>query len=307
MQNESSSDIFSTRTLTISGMHCQSCVGRVETALLRLSGVAEATVLAEQKANIRYNSAKAKIDDLRASVEAEGYHILGDNIENSESTTTRKAGGLDFTAKGGKIQGSEVPQSLRVEPGAKHLVWKTQLNKECCSQPFNWFSNPRSYLFGAIASFAIVGVYLGMNTLTADWYFAKIQFREYRWWIITLAVGLGIQVTLFTLFRAQLRGQKMRAAKSSMAASGGVSATAMMACCSHYLATVIPALGVPFLSATAVASLAEYQTYFFLAGVLSCLVGIGLMLRIMAKHGMIRTPILKNSFIFRLGRVGGSG
>jgi cation transport ATPase len=264
MQNKSSSDIFSKRTLTISGMHCQSCVGRVETALLRLAGVAEATVdLSEQKAIVLYNSAKVKIDDLSASVEAEGYHILGDDIENSK------------------------------------------INKECCSQPFNWFSNPRSYLFGVIASFAIVGVYLGMNTLTADWYFAKIQFSQYRWWIVTLAVGLGIQVTLFTLFRAHLRGQKMGAAKSSMAASGGVSATAMMACCSHYLATVIPALGVPFLSATAVASLAEYQTYFFLAGVISCLVGIGLMLRMMAKHGMIQNGILKNYFSFRLGRVSG--
>jgi len=30
------------------------------------------------------------------------------------STTTRLAGGLDFTAIGGKRQGSEVPQSLKV-------------------------------------------------------------------------------------------------------------------------------------------------------------------------------------------------
>ena len=265
MENKGRFDIFSTRTLPINGMHCQSCVGRVETALLRLSGVSEVTVdLAEQKASIRYNSAKVRLDDLKASLEAEGYHLLGDKIESPE------------------------------------------LNRECCSQPFNWFSNPRSYLFGVIASFAIVGVYLGMNTLTADWYFARIQFSEYRWWIITLAVGLGIQVTLFTLFRAHLRGLKMKAAKSSMAASGGVSATAMMACCSHYLATVIPALGVPFLSASAVASLAEYQTYFFLAGLISCLVGIGLMLRMMAKHGMIRDLTLKSFFIFKLGRVGGS-
>jgi heavy metal translocating P-type ATPase len=44
----------------------------------------------------------------------------------SESTTTRTAGGLDFTAIGGKRQGHEVPQSLRVEPGARHPVWKTQ-------------------------------------------------------------------------------------------------------------------------------------------------------------------------------------
>jgi hypothetical protein len=31
-------------------------------------------------------------------------------------TTTRTAGGLDFTAKGGKRQGRTVPRSLRVKP-----------------------------------------------------------------------------------------------------------------------------------------------------------------------------------------------
>ena len=46
----------------------------------------------------------------------------------AESTATRTAGGLDFTAIGGKRQGREVPQSMRVEPGAKHPVWKTQLD-----------------------------------------------------------------------------------------------------------------------------------------------------------------------------------
>jgi lipopolysaccharide export system protein LptA len=44
----------------------------------------------------------------------------------SESTTTRTAGGLDFTAIGGKRQGREAPQSLRAEPGAKHPVWIAQ-------------------------------------------------------------------------------------------------------------------------------------------------------------------------------------
>jgi hypothetical protein len=43
-----------------------------------------------------------------------------------ESTTTRIAGGLDFTAIGKKRQGRKVPRSLRVEPGAKRPVWKTQ-------------------------------------------------------------------------------------------------------------------------------------------------------------------------------------
>lgn len=264
MEKENNANIYSAIALDIRGMHCESCVGRVETALLRLSGVTDAEVdLAEHKAEIRFDSEKVSIDDLKASVEAEGYHIPDENKKDSE------------------------------------------LKTECCNQSFNWSSNPRSYLYGALASIAIVGVYLGMNTLTADWYFARVQFSEYRWWILTLAIGLGIQVTLFTLFKARLRGEKMRAAKSTMAASGGMSATAMMACCSHYLATVIPALGVPFLSAAAVASIAEYQTYFFLAGVLSCLVGIGLMLRMMEKHGMIQFGNLKNYISLKLDRIGG--
>ena len=264
MQNESGTDIFSTRTFSLGGMHCQSCVGRVETALSRIPGVAEVRVnLAEQKAEIRFDSEKVGLVNLKAAVEAEGYHILDENIDGPQ----RKA--------------------------------------ERCSQSFSWFSNPRSYLYGLLASIAVVGAYLGMNTLTADWYFARIQLSEYRWWILILAAGLGIQVTLFTLFRAHVRGQKMRAAKSTMAASGGMSATAMMACCSHYLAAVIPALGVPFLSATAVASIAEYQSYFFLAGVISCLFGIGLMLRMMTKHEMIRPGNLKNIISFAPDRVGG--
>lgn len=175
------------------------------------------------------------------------------------------------------------------------------------ARTLTWISIPRPYIFGTIATFAIVGIYLGMNTLTADWYYAKVQFNEYRWWIVTLAFGLGVQVTLFSLLRAQLKKNRMRAAKSSMAASGGVSTAAMMACCSHYLATVLPALSLPFLSAAAVAKLEQYQPYFFLAGILSCIVGIGLMVRIMKKNGMIPTETIWRSFNFGFSRLVDTG
>jgi protein TonB len=52
--------------------------------------------------------------------------VKATDATRAESTTTRTAGGLDFTAIGGKRQGREVPQSLRVKPGAKPPVWKTQ-------------------------------------------------------------------------------------------------------------------------------------------------------------------------------------
>ena len=173
----------------------------------------------------------------------------------------------------------------------------------CCEQTVE-FLIPRAYILGLLASVAIVGIYLGMNTLTADWYFARVQFSEYRWWIISLAIGLGVQVTLFTLFRAHLRGQKKTAANSTMAASGGVSAVAMMACCSHYLATLIPLLGISFLSATAVASIAEYQVYFFLAGMVSCLFGIGLMVRLMRKHGLFGSAVFNKMTCHSPGNMG---
>ena len=262
MENTDNPDRNPTIMLTIGNMQCQSCVRRIEAALMRVSGVTEAMVdLAEHQASITFDSAKTDEDQFKAAIEAEGYSIIDDP--------------------------------------------KKETISGYCSQPIEWFSNPRAYLFGAAAALAIIGFYLGMNTLTSDWYFARVQFGEYRWWIIALAIGLGIQVTLFTLFRASMRGYRLKGIKSSIAASGGVSTTAMMACCSHYLATVIPALGIPFLSASAVSALAEYQVYFFLAGVISCLFGIGLMLRMMNRHGMIQLENLKNFLSFAPGRAGG--
>ena len=53
-----------------------------------------------------------------------------EKVNFSESTTTRVAGGLNFNAIGGTRQGRKVPQSLRVEPGTKHPVWKTQSSSD---------------------------------------------------------------------------------------------------------------------------------------------------------------------------------
>ena len=70
---------------------------------------------------------------------------------DAESTTTRTAGGLDFTAIGGKKQGREVPQSLRVEPGASHPVWKTQKVRHV--------PGPTAYLnFARVGGFHLQGI-----------------------------------------------------------------------------------------------------------------------------------------------------
>ena len=138
------------------------------------------------------------------------------------------------------------------------------------------------FLIGLGAAFGVIGFYLGMLTLTSDWYFAKVQFSDYRGWIIALSLGLGIQGFLYSHLRIKLRRETLRGAKSSMAASGGVSTASMVACCAHFL----PTLGLPLLSAAA-AGLERYQTLFFLFGVFSNLFGIGFMLRMMIKNGLI--------------------
>ena len=145
----------------------------------------------------------------------------------------------------------------------------------------------RPYLIGLAASLGVVGFYLGLLTLTSDWYNARLEFKEYGIWILTLALGLGVQATLFSFHRARCRGESLRAAKYSLAASGGMSTTAMAACCAHYLVIILPAIGLPFLSAAA-AGLATYQVYFFMAGVISNLFGIGMMIRMMRRSGMIQ-------------------
>ncbi|HEV8639087.1 MAG TPA: heavy metal-associated domain-containing protein, partial [Chloroflexota bacterium] len=57
-------------------MTCASCVRRVEKALAKVPGVAEASVnLATEKARIAFDPAQASLADLRAAVEKAGYRV----------------------------------------------------------------------------------------------------------------------------------------------------------------------------------------------------------------------------------------
>lgn len=161
--------------------------------------------------------------------------------------------------------------------------------------------SPPPLLIGLAVAIAVVGFYLGLITLVSDWYNARMQFEEYRWWILALAAGLGVQATLYSFLRKRLNGKNVKSAKSSLAASGGMSTASMAACCAHYLVAFLPALGLPFLSAAA-AGLAEYQTQLFLLGVLSNLFGIGVMLRVMQKNGIIPAGALASCAPFGLRR-----
>ncbi len=150
-------------------------------------------------------------------------------------------------------------------------------------RPINIGKKP--IMIGLATALGIIGFYLALLTLTSGWSYASVQFEAYRWWVLALAAGLGVQAGLFTTLRAHAAGARLRGAGSSMAASGGMSTISMALCCSHYVAAFLPAIGLPFLSAAA-AGLAQYQVQFFALGVLSNLLGIGYMLRLRVKSGL---------------------
>ena len=65
----------STETLSVQGMTCASCVGRVEKAIAKVEGVASASVnLATDKAEVRDNSAPAH-DAVVAAIRKAGYDV----------------------------------------------------------------------------------------------------------------------------------------------------------------------------------------------------------------------------------------
>lgn len=113
---------------------------------------------------------------------------------------------------------------------------------------------------GLIASMLLLAVYFAVLTLLSGWTFAGTQFAEFWPFVVALAAGFGAQIGLYVRLRSVVRHGDGPGAM--VAVSGGTSAAAMMSCCTHYLANVIPILG----ATGTLAVVAQYQTEFFWLG-----------------------------------------
>ncbi len=139
----------------------------------------------------------------------------------------------------------------------------------------------RHILIGLSAAFLLILIYAGLIALAQDFSHALDQTFDMWYWVLALAGGFGIQAGLFSFIRHRLR-QRRAAATGTVAASGGVSAGSMAACCAHHLSDVLPLLG---LSGVAI-FLVEYQVFFIVVGVLSNIVGITVMLETLQCHSL---------------------
>ncbi len=99
----------------------------------------------------------------------------------------------------------------------------------------------RIVLSGAAAGAGLVFFYLAVVALAQDPAHAFQQLREDLWFIAPITVGFGTQVGLYVYLRRL--HQVSRGHVAVTAGSTGVSGTAMLACCAHHLADVLPVVG----------------------------------------------------------------
>lgn len=115
----------------------------------------------------------------------------------------------------------------------------------------------------------LLALYLSILAAVQSLDHALDSLWEFRYYMAPLLVGFGIQVGLYHHIRTRGAGA------GGVAASGGLSATSMAACCAHHITDVAPLLG---FSAAAV-FLAQYQRPLLLVGIGSNILGIAYLWR----------------------------
>lgn len=123
-------------------------------------------------------------------------------------------------------------------------------------------------LYGLLASTGMLVLYFVAVGLISDWPFAKAQFAQYWYFVISLALGFGIQIGLYTHLK-QLVANGQGSGKV-LGVTGATSTAAMISCCAHYLTNILPILGTVGL----VTFVAQYQTQFFWVGLVFNIAGI---------------------------------
>jgi hypothetical protein len=117
-------------------------------------------------------------------------------------------------------------------------------------------------IYGALAGAILLAVYFTILSLISGWDLTKAEFLRFRFFIVTLSIGFGIQVGLYVHLRDLVLGH--RGTGKVLGVTGGTSTAAMISCCTHYLANLLPVLG-----ATGVATLVgQYQIQLFWVGLL---------------------------------------
>ncbi|MCR4274695.1 MAG: hypothetical protein NUW02_01445 [Candidatus Campbellbacteria bacterium] len=120
----------------------------------------------------------------------------------------------------------------------------------------------KTYLFAISATAVLLLVYIGVVTAVSGWKFAQDQFGNYWYFLVSLAGGFGVQVGLYSYLKQLVTNGGMVVGGKIMATTGTTSTLTMISCCAHYLANIVPILGI----AGVLSTIAQYQVEFFWVG-----------------------------------------
>lgn len=123
-------------------------------------------------------------------------------------------------------------------------------------------------LYGTLASAILLGVYFTVLTLVSGWSFTQEQFVDYWYFVVSLAIGFGIQIALYQYIKGLVHeGHGMG---KVVGVSGTTSTASMISCCAHYLVNLVPILGITGLATF----VAQYQIKIFWVGLAFNIFGI---------------------------------
>ena len=126
-----------------------------------------------------------------------------------------------------------------------------------------------SILKGFVAAAILIVIYFIIVSLVSGWNFAQDQFSQFWYFIITLALGFGIQVGLYSYLKTMIKTVSPRV----VVATGVTSTAAMISCCAHYLVNILPILGMVGI----ITVISQYQVQLFWVGLLFNFAGIAYM------------------------------
>ena len=132
---------------------------------------------------------------------------------------------------------------------------------------------------GLAGAVLLTAVYFGVVSLAESPKHAAELFWQDRLIVVPIILGFGIQVALYTILKKRLYVPSTSSGPSGplIGAGGATSTVAMVACCAHHIADVLPILGLT----AAAAFLAEYRVAFMLVGMGTTVLGIAIMLFIL--------------------------
>jgi len=126
----------------------------------------------------------------------------------------------------------------------------------------------KSFFYGILGTLSLLVVYFVIITLVSSWNFALEQFSQFWYFVVSLAVGFGIQIALYIYLKNLIHHSD--SSNKVLAVSGVTSTSAMISCCAHYLVNILPIIGVTGF----VSVISQYQIELFWVGLLFNIVGI---------------------------------